>query len=162
MQTRFLNLGENVVNSYIINVERVVSAQQVSETSRIAARYFGTITAPNGEVTRLGEKGKTAGQIKALVGVVSTRESSEITQLKKALAQLRVLGLSTEEVEAKIATAEAREAEEREARAAAAAANSAAEKARKKELKKLQQVREQLIALGVSTAEIDTKIEGLQ
>ena len=162
MKTRFLNIGENTVNGHIINVERVVSAQQVSATSRIAARYFGTITKTNGSTITLGEKGKTAGQIKALVGVASTRENSEVAKLRKAMLQLEQLGLSTEEVANKIAEAEAREAEAREAREAEARANSVAERTRKKELKKLQGVREQLEQLGLSTEEIDSKIEGLQ
>ena len=162
MKARFLNVGENVVNGYVINVERVVSAQQVSETSRIAARYFGSITEPNGSTIPLGEKGKTAGQIKAIVGVVSTRENSEISKLKSAKKQLEALGLGTAEIEEKIAAAEQQAAAEREERAAAAAANSAAEKARKKELKKLQAIKEQLQALGLNTAEIDSKIESLR
>ena len=162
MKTRFLNLGENTVNGYIINVERVVSAQQVSENSRIAARYFGTITEQSGCVIQLGEKGKTAGQIKNMIGIASMRESSEVSKLCKAKAQLEELGLNTEEITAKLTEAVAREREEREAREARARANSEAEKARKKELKKLQAVRSQLVALGLSTAEVDTKIEGLR
>lgn len=161
MKTRFLNVGENIVNGYTINIERVTSAQQISDTSRIAARYFGTITEPNGDVIQLGEKGKTAGQIKTIIGVVSTRENSEISKLKSAKKQLEALGLSTTEIEEKITEAEAREAEAREAREAEARANSQAEKARKRELKKLQAVRAQLESLGLSTTEIDTKIEGL-
>ena len=162
MKTRFLNVGENVVNGYTINVERVVSAQQATATSRIAARYFGAITEPSGNVIQLGEKGKTAGQIKAIVGIVSARENSEISKLKSAKKQLEALGLSTAEIEEKITEAEAREAEASEAREAEARANSQAEKARKKELKKLLEVKKQLQALGLSTAEIDTKIEGLR
>lgn len=158
----FLSMGANMVNGYTINVERKVSAQQVSATSRIAARYFGTITEPNGNIVQLGEKGKTAGQIKAIVGIASTRENSEISKLKSAKKQLEALGLSTAEIDTKIVETEAREAEAREAREAEARANSLAEKARKKELKKLQAVRAQLEALGLSTAEIDTKIEGLR
>ena len=149
----FLNVGENNVNGFVINIVRKVSAQQVSATSRIAARYFGTIVEPNGNIIQLGDKGKTAGQIKAIIGIASARENSELAKLKKALAQLLSLGLNTAEIEEKIAAAEEREAQAR--------ANSLAEKARKKELKKLQAIKEQLLSLGLNTAEIEEKIEGL-
>lgn len=80
--------GLNQMNGYVINVIRFVGAQQVSETSRIAARHWGTITTPSGEVIDMGESGMTTPQIKKICGGETRTynrggQSSAIKQLEK-------------------------------------------------------------------------------
>lgn len=158
---RTFNDGVNEMNGYTINVVRFVSAQQVSETSRIAAKHWGTITTPSGEVIDMGENGMTTPQIKRIVGGETksyNREggSSEIKKLEQLKSQLESLGLGTEEVDAKI---EAKRAEiEAESRSKE---NEKEIKRILKEIKKLENAKSQLESLGLSVTEVTWKIADL-
>jgi wobble nucleotide-excising tRNase len=152
--------GINEMNGYTINVVRFVSAQQVSETSRIAAKHWGTITTPSGEVIDMGESGMTTPQIKRIIGgetkSYNRGGSSEIKKLEKIKSQLESLGMSTADVDAKIEAEKARiEAERNQVD------NSREIKKLEKEIKKLEKLLNQMSDLGMSTAEIDSKISDL-
>jgi DNA-binding transcriptional MerR regulator len=153
--------GINEVNGFVVNVVRFVGAQQVSETSRIAAKHWGTITTPSGEVIDMGESGMTTPQIKRIVGGETksyNREgsSSEIKKLEQLKSQLESLGLSTADVDAKI--------EEKQAEIEAESRSKENEKEIKKlekEIKKLENAKSQLESLGLSTTEVTWKIADL-
>lgn len=152
--------GINEMNGYTINVVRFVSAQQVSETSRIAAKHWGTITTPTGEIIDMGESGMTTPQIKRIIGgetkSYNRGGSSEIKKLEKIKSQLESLGMSTADVDAKIEAEKARiEAERNQVD------NSKEIKKLEKEIKKLEKLLNQMSDLGMSTAEIDSKISDL-
>lgn len=154
--------GENQMNGYVINVIRFVGAQQVSDTSRIAARHWGTITTPSGEVIDMGESGMTTPQIKKIVGGEARTynrggQSSTIKQLEKVKSTLESLGMDTTEVDAKIDAEKARIEEEKNR-----IDNSAEIKKLEKEQKKLSKMREMLVNLGLSTAEVDAKMAELE
>lgn len=158
--------GINVVNGYTINVIRFVSAQQVSATSRIAAHYWGTITTPDGEVIDMGEAGMTVVQIKKIIGGETRTynrngDNGEIKKLEELKSTLESLGMSTSEVDAKI---EAKKAEIEAQRAAdvLAEVNQTRIKAIQREIKKLEKVKSQISELGLSTLEVDGKINELQ
>jgi hypothetical protein len=153
--------GENQMNGYVINVVRFVGAQQVSETSRIAARHWGTITTPSGEVIDMGESGMTTPQIKKICGGESRvynrgGQSSAIKQLEKLKTSLESLGMDTTEVDAKIEAEKARIEEERNR-----SDNSAEIKRLEKEIKKLDKAKSQLESLGLSITEVTWKIADL-
>ena len=152
--------GINEMNGYTINVVRFVSAQQVSETSRIAAKHWGTIITPSGEVIDMGESGMTTPQIKRIIGgetkPYNRGGSSEIKKLEKIKSQLESLGMSTADVDAKIEAEKARiEAERNQVD------NSKEIKKLENEIKKLEKLLNQMSDLGMSTAEIDSKISDL-
>lgn len=152
--------GINEMNGYTINVVRFVSSQQVSETSRHAAKHWGTITTPSGEVIDMGESGMTTPQIKEIIGGVSRTynrgESGTIKALEKLKSQLESLGMGTAELDAKIEAEKARiEAERNQVD------NSKEIKKLEKEIKKLEKLLNQLNDLGVSTADVDAKISDL-
>jgi hypothetical protein len=154
--------GENQMNGYVINVVRFVGAQQVSETSRIAARHWGTITTPSGEVIDMGESGMTTPQIKKICGGESRTynrggQSSAIKQLEKLKTSLESLGMDTTEVDAKITAEKARIEEERNR-----IDNSAEIKKLEKEQKKLSKMYEMLENLGLSTTEVVAKMQELE
>lgn len=154
--------GENQLNGYVINVIRFVGAQQVSDTSRIAARHWGTITTPSGEVIDMGESGMTTPQIKKIVGGETRTynrggQSSALKQLEKVKSTLESLGMDTSEVDAKIESEKARIEEEKNR-----IDNSAEIKKLEKEQKKLSKMREMLVNLGLSTAEVDAKMTELE
>lgn len=153
--------GTNEINGFVVNVVRFVGAQQVSETSRIAAKHWGTITTPSGEVIDMGESGMTTPQIKRIVGGETksyNREggSSEIKKLEQLKSQLESLGMSTIEVDAKI---EAKKAEiEAESRSKE---NEKEIKKLEKEIKNFERLKSQLESCGLSTTEVTWKIADL-
>lgn len=152
--------GTNEVNEFVVNVVRFVGAQQVSETSRIAAKHWGTITTPSGEVIDMGESGMTTPQIKKIVGGETkpyNREGgSEIKKLEQLKSQLESLGMSTIEVDAKI---EAKKAEiEAESRSKE---NEKEIKKLEREIKKFESLKNQLESLGLATTEVTWKIADL-
>lgn len=113
--SRSFNDGVNEINGFVVNVIRFVGAQQVSATSRIAARHWGTITTPDGVVIDMGESGMTTPQIKKIVGGVTKHYnigSSELRSLNQLCEQLESLGMSTAELDAKIESEKARIEEE--------------------------------------------------
>lgn len=154
--------GLNQMNGYVINVIRFVSAQQVSETSRIAARHWGTITTPSGEVIDMGESGMTTPQIKKICGGESRTynrggQSSAIKQLEKVKSTLESLGMDTTEVDAKIEAEKARIEEENNR-----IDNSAEIKKLRKEHNNLSKTLEMLKLLGLSTTEVVEKMEEIE
>lgn len=153
--------GINVINGYEVNVIRFVSAQQVSATSRIAAHYWGTITTPDGEEIDMGESGMTVVQIKKIIGGETRTynrngDNGEIKKLEELKSTLESLGMSTTEVDAKIEAKKAEIEAERNR-----VDNSAEIKRINKEIKKLEKVKSQISALGLSTLEVDGKINEL-
>lgn len=153
--------GENQMNGYVINVIRFVGAQQVSETSRIAARHWGTITTPSGEVIDMGESGMTTPQIKKICGGETRTynrggQSSTIKQLEKVKSTLESLGMDTTEVDAKIEAEKVRILAEK-----AIIDNSVEIKRLEKEIKKLDKAKAQLESLGLSVTEVVCKIAHL-
>jgi hypothetical protein len=152
--------GINEMNGYTINVVRFVGAQQVSETSRIAAKHWGTITTPTGEVIDMGESGMTVTQIKKIIGgetrTYNRGESGTLKKLESAKRMLESLGMATDDIDAKILAEKARIEEEKNR-----IDNSAEIKKLEKEIKKLEKLLNQLNDLGVSTADVDAKISDL-
>lgn len=155
--------GINEMNGYVINVIRFVGAQQISNTSRIAAHYWGTITKPDGTEISMGESGMTVTDIKKIVGGMTTRtynrgsESSEIKKLEALKSQLDALGMSTAEVDAKI---EAKRAEilESKMEAQRIAEFSKKKKEIEKEVKKLESLKSSMTESGLNTDEVDARI----
>lgn len=115
--TRFLNDGLNVVNGFEINVISVKGAEQLTVTSRICAKYFGTITKDGKLIEDFTQSGKTAKQIKIICGIVdaATRTTSRLKQLMKMKSDLEKLGFSTKEVETAIEAENKRMEDERAA-----------------------------------------------
>ena len=149
--------GINNMNGYVINVIRFVGAYQNGANSRIAAKHWGTITTPDGEVIEMGESGMTTPQIKKIIGCESKSYNrvginGEIKKLEQLKSQIESLGMSTAEVDAKI---EAKKAEIEEANNRVD--NSKEIKRLEKEIKKLDKVKQQLESLGLSTEEIDSR-----
>lgn len=159
--------GINEMNGYVINVIRFVGAQQMSDTSRIAAHYWGTITKPDGTEISMGDNGMTVTDIKKIVSGMNTRtynrsgESSEIKRLEAIKSQLESFGLSTAEVDAQI---EAKKAEIEATKAADALreVNKSRIKALNKDLKKLSEIRSSMESVGVDTTEICAKMNAIE
>lgn len=148
--------GINEMNGYVINVIRFVGAQQISNTSRIAAHYWGTITKPDGTEIGMGDNGMTVTDIKKIVSGMATRtynrsgESSEIKKLETLKSQLESLGLSTAEIDAQI------EVKKLETQRIAEFAKK--KKEIEKEVKKLESLKSTMAAAGLNTSEIDARI----
>lgn len=159
--SRSFNDGMNEVNGFVVNVIRFVGAQQVSATSRVAARHWGTITTPDGVVIDMGESGMTTPQIKKIVGgrtrEYNRGESGELKKLHQLREQLESLGMSTTELDAKIEAEKARIEEEKNR-----IDNSSEIKRFEKEIKKLDKAKAQLESLGLSTTEVTWKIADLE
>ena len=158
--------GINEMNGYVINVIRFVGAQQMSDTSRIAAHYWGTITKPDGTEISMGDNGMTVTDIKKIVGGQTrsynrSGESSEIKRLEAIKSQLESFGLSTSEVDAQI---EAKKSEIEAAKAADALreVNKSRIKALNKDLKKLSEIRSSMESVGVDTTEICAKMNAIE
>ena len=154
-----------VVNGYAVNIERVISAQQVDSKSRIAAKYFGTITDPDGNEISLGVNGKTSPQIKRIIGLATATSSTgdkQLNSLKKAFAALEAAGLNTDEVAEKIAAREAEIMTEQAEQAEQAQARKDAQKAVKQQLAKLQKAAKAMIAAGLDCTAIAEQIAELK
>lgn len=166
MQTsRSFEIGTQLVNGYTISIERVISAQQLENNSRIAAKYFGTITDPNGTVISLGTNGKTSPQIKRIIGLTTIANNSgdkQLISLKKALKALEWAGLDTTEVAEKIA---AREQELQQIATEQQAQNQArkdAQKAIKQQIEKLKKAAKAMAQAGLNCDSITEQIESLK
>lgn len=160
--------GINEINGFVVNVIRFVGAQQISETSRHAAKHWGTITKPDGTEISMGEDGMTTPQIKKIVGMSTTKVynrqgcgSGEIKQLETLKSKLAELGMSTDEIDAKIEAKKA-EIEAEKASKAESSENQKKIKSLNKEIKKLDKVREELESLGLSTSDVNAKIEAIR
>ena len=159
--SRSFSDGMNEVNGFVVNVVRFVGAQQVSATSRVAARHWGTITTPDGVVIDMGESGMTTPQIKKIIGG-RTREynrgdSGELKKLNQLREQLESLGMSTAELDAKIESEKARIEEEK-----SRLSHVTEIRELEKEIKKLDKAKAQLESLGLSTTEVTWKIADLE
>ena len=154
--------GLNEMNGYKIEVIRFVGAQQVGESSRIAAKHWGTITTPDGEVIQMGDKGMTVTEIKKIIGGATrsynrSGQNGEIGKLMKLKAALEANGLATADVDAKIEQLKA----EQEAKSEAdklSVENQKKVKKIQKEIKKLDKLVAQTESLGVSADAIKAKI----
>ena len=155
--------GINEMNGYVINVIRFVGAQQMSNTSRIAAHYWGTITNPDGTEISMGDNGMTVTDIKKIVSGMTTRtynrngESSEIKKLEQIKAQMSALGIDTTEVDAKIEAIKA-EIEAEKQRDEIRKTNASRINQLKKDIKGLNKLLESAESLGVPSESIKLKI----
>lgn len=158
--------GINEMNGYVINVIRFVGAQQISNTSRIAAHYWGTITKPDGTEISMGDNGMTVTDIKKIVSGMATRtynrsgESSEIKKLEQIKAQMSALGIDTAEVDAKIEQIKAEQEAQLEADKLSIE-NQKRVKQIQKEIKKLDKLVSQTESLGVNADSIKAKIASM-
>lgn len=151
-----LVLGENRVNDFVINIVRFVPSETISSSSRRAAKYFGTITTPSGEVINLGDNGKTATWIKNKIGIKAQAQSSIIADLEAMKAKAEELGLDTSAIEEKISSERERIERERAERDAQIASER-----KEKIIKRLMKARSILFDFADIVALIDEKIEGL-
>lgn len=151
-----LVLGENRVNDFVINIVRFVPSEAISSSSRRAAKYFGTITTPSGEVINLGDNGKTATWIKNKIGVKAQAQSSIIADLEAMKAKAEELGLDTSAIEEKISSERERIERENAERTAQIEAQM-----REKIGKRLLKARSILFDFADIVALIDEKLEGL-
>lgn len=151
-----LVLGENRVNDFVINIVRFVPSETISSSSRRAAKYFGTITTPSGEVINLGDNGKTATWIKNKIGIKAQAQSSIIADLEAMKAKAEELGLDTSAIEEKISSERERIERENAERTAQIEA-----KMREKIGKRLLKARSILFDFADIVALIDEKLEGL-
>ena len=151
-----LVLGENRVNDFVINIVRFVPSETISSSSRRAAKYFGTITTPSGEVINLGDNGKTATWIKNKIGIKAQAQSSIIADLEAMKAKAEELGLDTSAIEEKISSERERIERENAERTAQIEAQM-----REKIRKRLLKARSILFDFADIVALIDEKLEGL-
>lgn len=151
-----LVLGENRVNDFVINIVRFVPSETISSSSRRAAKYFGTITTPSGEVINLGDNGKTATWIKNKIGIKAQVQSSIIADLEAMKAKAEELGLDTSAIEEKISSEKERIERENAERTAQIEAQM-----REKIGKRLLKARSILFDFADIVALIDEKLEGL-
>lgn len=151
-----LVLGENRVNDFVINIVRFVPSETISSSSRRAAKYFGTITTPSGEVINLGDNGKTATWIKNKIGIKAQAQSSIIADLEAMKAKAEELGLDTSAIEEKISSERERIERENAERTAQIEAQM-----REKIVKRLLKARSILFDFADIVALIDEKLEGL-
>lgn len=151
-----LVLGENRVNDFVINIVRFVPSETISSSSRRAAKYFGTITTPSGEVINLGDNGKTATWIKNKIGIKAQAQSSIIADLEAMKAKAEELGLDTSAIEEKISSERERIERENAERTAQIEA-----KMREKIGKRLLKARSILFDFADIVSLIDEKLEGL-
>ena len=156
MKANFLSLGENRVNGFVINIVRFVPSETISSSSRRAAKYFGTITTPSGEVINLGDNGKTATWIKNKIGIKAQAQSSIIADLEAMKAKAEELGLDTSAIEEKISSERERIERENAGRTAQIEAQM-----REKIAKRLLKARSILFDFADIVALIDEKLEGL-
>ena len=156
MKANFLSLGENRVNGFVINIVRFVPSETISSSSRRAAKYFGTITTPSGEVINLGDNGKTATWIKNKIGIKAQVQSSIIADLEAMKAKAEELGLDTSAIEEKISSERERIERENAERTAQIEA-----KMREKIGKRLLKARSILFDFADIVSLIDEKLEGL-
>lgn len=151
-----LVLGDNRVNDFVINIIRFVPSETISSSSRRAAKYFGTITTPSGEVINLGDNGKTATWIKNKIGIKAQAQSSIIADLEAMKAKAEELGLDTSAIDEKISSERERIERENAERTAQIEAQM-----REKIRKRLLKARSILFDFADIVALIDEKLEGL-
>lgn len=157
MKANFLSLGENRVNGFVINIVRFVPSETISSSSRRAAKYFGTITTPSGEVINLGDNGKTATWIKSKIGMkAESQDDTIIADLEAMKAKAEELGLDTSAIEEKISSERERIERERAERDAQIASER-----KEKIIKRLLKARSILFDFADIVALIDEKLEGL-
>ena len=170
---RFFQDGRNEFNGFVVNVVRFVSAYDSSESGRTAAKHWGTIETPDGEIIDMGVKGMTTPQIKKKIEKLSgggvryeAREynrgesasgNKELNQLMKLKEQLESIGMDTSELDTKI------EAKKTEIEANRQRNDNAPRiKEIKKEMKKLEKIKESLESIGMDTTAIVEKIVALE
>lgn len=165
--------GRNEYNGFVVNVVRFVGAYDSSESGRTAAKHWGTIETPDGEIIDMGVKGMTTPQIKKKIESLSgggvrytAREynrggesgaNKELNQLVKLKEQLESIGMSTDELDAKI---EAKKAEIEANRQRNN--NSQRIKEIQKEIKKLLKIATQLESVGMVSSQVNEKINDLE
>lgn len=165
MAKRSFDYGINEVNGYKVNIIRVVSAYNNADNSRIAAKYFGDITHPNGDITFMGDDGMTVTQIKKIIGSSSrtynrSGESNEIKKLESLKAQLESLGINTADIESKI---EAKKAEIERERISAELRENRLQRIKelKQDLRKYVELHNAMTNFGLDTTEVDAKVDAI-
>ena len=176
-------VGTTTINGFSVAISRYVGAQQISETNRQCARFWGTITTEEGESFVSPGQGWTVGQIDKIVGNNQKKdysnrgtgervagESQEIRKLRTAISTLESAGLPTDEAESKLNELIAEEEANRELRKAAIEAEralrkaaSAENRAKKKELNKaikaIKASIETMEAVGLETIALKNKLD---
>ena len=163
---RSFNIGEQIINGYTVTIERVISAHESDDNSRvrIAAKYFGTIITPDGEEIELGATGKTSPQIKRIIGlaaIAKTGGDKQLNSLKTAKKALEAAGLNTDEIEQKIAEREAEIEVLAAERQRISEAERESKKAIKQQIAKLEKAAKAMMAAGLDCEDITNKIAEL-
>lgn len=162
---RFFVDGEQTINECVVNIVRFVPAQQLGTNSRVAAKYWGTITFPDGRVESLGENGKTTRQIKAMIGLeptIKTGESQDLRRLKNVREFMVSQSLDTTEIDAVIATLQAEHDAKVAAKEERKRLNSPEVKWAKRQLSALYKSRDVLSSCGLDVTEAETKIREIE
>ena len=161
MATKY-QVGEcvNEVNGFKVELSRYTKACQ--DGSSRAARFWGTITSPDGEVFTIPSQGFTVEQIDHKVGVKATPRGTLLRKLQKMREAMIKNGLSnTEEIDVKIAEVKKIEEEKAEELRKKKAASSAEVREIKKQLKAIKKMRDDAVTYGFDTIQYDLKIDEL-
>lgn len=123
--TKYSVGGVNEVNGFKVELTRYTKACQDGTTR--CARFWGTITTPEGDVILSPDKGWSVEQIDKVVGVTVKKsynlsgegrarsgESQAVRNLKKAIAMNEACGLPTDDAKAKLEALIAGEEKKRE------------------------------------------------
>lgn len=169
---RFFQDGVTDYDGYKVDVIRFTSAVQNGASSRIAAKHWGTITTPSGEVHTMGESGMTTTDIKKFIAKISrgavaytaqdygrggaSGESAELRKMRNLRKMMADSGLPTADIDAKIS---AKEAEIETSKASKV--NAKRIKELEKEIAKLSKLHDDLVALNVPTTDIDIRLANL-
>jgi predicted RNase H-like nuclease (RuvC/YqgF family) len=171
--SRFFQDGVNSYNGFVVNVVRFVGAYDSSESGRTAAKHWGTIETPDGEIIDMGVKGMTTPQIKKKIEKLSGGDvqytardynrggdggaNKELNQLMKLREQLESVGIDTAELDAKI---EAKQAEIEANRQRDT--NAPRIKELRKKIAKMEKIKQQMLALGCAVHDVDADIARLE
>ena len=166
-------VGTTIVNGFSVAITRYVGAQQITQTNRKCARYWGTITPEEGESVISPEDGWAVGQIDKIVNNTDKRdysnrgtgerinssESSDVKRLRAAIATLEAAGLPTDEAQSKLSELIAQDEANREQRKAASAENRAKKKELNKAIKAIKASIETMEAVGLDTIALKNKLD---
>lgn len=161
MATKY-QVGEfvNEVNGFKVELARYTKACQ--DGSSRAARFWGTITSPDGEVFTIPAQGFTVEQIDRKVGIKGAPKSNLLRKLQRMREEMIKNGLSnTEEIDAKIIEVKKLEEEKAEELRKKRAASSAEVREIKKQLKAIKKMRDEAVTYGFDTIQYDVKIDEL-
>lgn len=164
-------VGKTEINGYEVEIIRYIGAQQISETNRKAACFWGKITTPECEEILSPESGWGCKDIDRIVGNTermtynrggSTGESSKVRELKKMLAMNEKFGFDTTAISAEIEKQVAEDEANREAKAKMTAENRAKISSLKKSLRELTKIFNKNREFGFDTIAIESKMDEIK